>query len=146
MEKNKSPSSRQVLAELPTAAAKLTIKVGPAQLAEGTVPPDQARHLITTFGILGCDFSGIGGVILTLHVAPTLIILAFAELAITLASAALIAACGYIPASRPGDHQQSTERQPQWREPGRHDQLTPVLADQLAAEPAPTPDPAASRK
>jgi hypothetical protein len=104
MEKNKSPTTAALLAELPTAAAKLTIKVGPAQLAEGTVPPDQARHLITTFGILGCTFSGIGGAVLTLHVAPTLTALAFAELALAFVAAALIAVCAHVPASRPSDH------------------------------------------
>jgi hypothetical protein len=115
VEKNKSPTTAPVLAELPTAAAKLTIKVGPAQLAEGTVPPDQARHLITTFGILGSVFSGIGGAVLTLHVAPTLIALAFAELALAFAAVALIAACGHVSASRLSDHGRTTEGQPQLR-------------------------------
>ena len=104
MEKNKSPTTAAMLAELPTAAAKLTIQVGPAQLAEGTVPPDQARHLITTFGVLACIFSGIGGVILTLHIDPTLIALAFAELALAFVGAVLIAACGRAPASRESEH------------------------------------------
>ena len=112
MEKNKSPTTASRLAELPSAAAKLTIKVGPAQLAEGTVPPDQARHLITTFGILGCIFAGIGGAVLTLHVARTLIALAFAELALALAGAALIAACGHVPAHRENDHPAITAGQP----------------------------------
>lgn len=60
----------------------------------GTVPPDQARHLVTTFGILGSVFSGIGGVVLTLHIAPRLGGLALAELVLALAAAVLIAACG----------------------------------------------------
>ena len=115
MEKNKSPTTAALLAELPTAAAKLTIKVGPAQLAEGTVPPDQARHLITTFGILGCTFSGIGGAVLTLHVAPTLIALAFAELALAFVAAALIAACGHVAASQPSEQRGIAAAQPQQR-------------------------------
>jgi hypothetical protein len=113
MEKNKSPTTAPPLAELPTAAAKLTVKIGPAQLAEGTVPPDQARHLLTTFGILGCIFSGIGGAVLTLHVAPTLVALAFAELALALVGAALIAACGHVPASRESDQPGITAGPPQ---------------------------------
>lgn len=99
MAKNKSPTSGPPPAE-PTAAAKLTVKVGPAQLAEGTVPPEHARHLITTFGILGCMFSGIGGVVLTLHVAAGLTTLALAELALTLAATVLIAVCDRAAARR----------------------------------------------
>jgi hypothetical protein len=116
MAKNKSPTADLMLAERPTAAAKLTIKIGPAQLAEGTVPPDQARHLITTFGILGSIVSGIGGAVLTLHVAPTLIALAFAELVAALAAAALIAVCGHVPANGESDQTKGTEGQPQLRD------------------------------
>ena len=87
----KSPTAPLTFPEPPTAAARLVIKVGPAQLAEGTVPPDQARYLITTFGIGGCVLSGIGGAILTLRIAPARFTLAFAELALALAGAALIA-------------------------------------------------------
>src|SRR5690348_7171205 len=100
----KSPIAPLAFPEPPTAAARLVIKVGPAQLAEGTVPPDQARHLITTFGILGCIFSGIGGAVLTLHVAPARSALAFAELAIALAGAALIALAGRVPIRHGDDH------------------------------------------
>jgi len=120
MGKNKSPTAGLVLAELPTAAAKLTVEVGPAQLAEGTVPPGQARHLITTFGILGSILSGIGGVILTLHVDRSLIALAFAELAVALAGAALIAACGHVPGRRKGNAGAMTASQPRLLDrPGR---------------------------
>jgi hypothetical protein len=102
MAKNKPPTAGLVFPEPPTAAARLIIKVGPAQLAEGTVPPDQARHLITTFGILGCVVAGIGGAVLTLHAAPGLIALAIAELAVALAGAAFIALCARVPRRRKG--------------------------------------------
>ena len=85
----------------PTPAARLVIKVGPSQLAEGTVPPEHARHLITTFGVLGCVFTGVGGAVLTLHIAATLTILAFTELALALAASALIVACSRAAARGP---------------------------------------------
>ena len=85
--------------ELPTASANLTIKVGPAQpwgTAKGIVPPGQAHYLVTTFSMLGCAIAGIGGVVLTLHVAhgTTGVVLAFAELALALVVAVLIAVAG----------------------------------------------------
>jgi|SRR5690242_18524161 len=124
----KSPIAPLAFPEPPTAAARLVIKVGPAQLAEGTVPPDQARHLITTFGILGCIFSGIGGAVLTLHVAAAPSALAFAELAIALAGAALIALAGRVAVRRRDDHSR-TGAGPSWHpgspghgQPGSNDQ------------------------
>lgn len=104
MAKNKSPTADMVFPEPPTEAAKLSIQLGPAQLAEGTVPPDQAGHLITTFGILVCIVSGIGGAVLTLRAAPVFIALAFAELAVAIAGATLVALCGSVPARRKADH------------------------------------------
>jgi hypothetical protein len=120
MGKNKSPTAGLVFPEPPTAAARLIIKLGPAQLAEGTVPPDQARHLITTFGILGCIVSGIGGAVFTVRASPVHIALAFAELALALAGAALIARCGRIPARRKGGQGTVPATQPRPRvRPGR---------------------------
>jgi hypothetical protein len=98
--KNKSPTAPLPFPEPPTAAARLMIRVGPAHMAEGIVPPDQARHLITTFGILGCVFSGVGGAVLTLRIEPILLPLAFAQLALALASAVLIALAGRVPLRR----------------------------------------------
>jgi hypothetical protein len=98
--RNRPPTLEPVPDNL-TSAAKLTIKVGPSQLAEGTVPPEQARHLITTFGILGCVFSGVGGAVLTLHIAASLTTLAFAELILALVASALIALCSRATARRP---------------------------------------------
>jgi hypothetical protein len=94
MAKNKSPTSIPASGETPSPSAKLTIKVGPAQIAKGSVPPDQARHLITAFGILGSIFTGISGAVLTLRIAPDLINVAYVELIITLTAAVLIAVCG----------------------------------------------------
>jgi hypothetical protein len=102
--RNRQPTREPVPDRL-TSAAKLTIKVGPSQLAEGTVPPEQARHLITTFGIMGCVFSGVGGAVLTLHIAASLttlaFALAFAELILALVASALIALCSRATARRP---------------------------------------------
>jgi hypothetical protein len=83
-------------AEWPTTAASLIITVRPAQLAEQAVP-GQVRHLITTLGIMGSVWSGIAGMIVTLRTASTPVALAFAELALALAAAVLIAACGRTP-------------------------------------------------
>lgn len=81
-------------AEAPTGFAELEIQVGPAQswgTAKGKVPPDQAHHLITTFGVLGSAIAGIAGAVLTLRIASGLTAPAFAELALAVTSAVLIA-------------------------------------------------------
>jgi hypothetical protein len=88
--------------ERPTQAAELKLTVGPAT-AGGTVPPVEARYLITAFGIAACVTAGIAGVILTLRIASQvaalrvgdgITVLAFAELGLGLTGAALIALCG----------------------------------------------------
>jgi hypothetical protein len=99
----------------PSSRARLTIKVGPDEpaklalgvgpdrrwgTAEGTVPPDQARHLITAFCILGSAGTGIAGAVLTLRIAPSLTTPALAELILALAAAVLTAACSLTPARR----------------------------------------------
>lgn len=87
--------------EQPTQAAELKLTIGPAT-AGGTVPPGDAHHFITTFGIAGSVAAGIAGVVLTLriasgvvalHVDSGLTILALAELGLGLLGAALIAVC-----------------------------------------------------
>jgi len=89
--------------EQPSEAAQLKIKAEPARVkviarrwltAEGTVPPADARHLITTFGIVGCVVTGSVGVVLTLRIEPRLTSVAFAELAVALVAAILVAICG----------------------------------------------------
>jgi hypothetical protein len=89
---------------LPGPSAKLTIKVGPTQpwgIAEGTVPPDQAHHLITTFGIVASAFTGTGAAVLTLQIAPAhSTMLAFGELIAGLAAGILVAACSLRQARR----------------------------------------------
>lgn len=94
-----------------TPAAKLIIKVGPSQLAEGTVPPEQARHLITTFGILGCVFSGVGGAVVTLRISASLTTLAFAELVLALVAAVLIAIGSRAAAKKSAGHRRSKVRE-----------------------------------
>jgi hypothetical protein len=84
----------------PTGFAELEISLGPTPRARGRVPPDQAHYFITTFGMLGSVASGIGGAVLTLHVAAGLTGLALAELGLALAAALLIAICGQTQASR----------------------------------------------
>lgn len=60
------------------------------------MPDDQARHLITTFGILGSSCAGIGGAVLTLRGHPGLDLLPLAELGLGFFASVLIAACGII--------------------------------------------------
>jgi hypothetical protein len=102
------PNPDPALPEPPSPSARLTISVGPAQLglgtAEGTVPPDQAHHLITTFGIVASASTGIVGAILTLRIAPTLTAIAYAELALALIAVVIIAICGRNPGGRKGGH------------------------------------------
>jgi hypothetical protein len=81
-------------AETPTPFAELEIQVGPAQpwgTARGRVPPDQANHLISAFGALGSATAGIAGAVLTLRINAGLTGPAYAELALALVAAALIA-------------------------------------------------------
>lgn len=81
-------------AETPTTFAELEIQVGPAQpwgTARGRVPPDQANHLISAFVALGNVTAGITGAVLTLRISPGLTGPAYAELAIALIAALLIA-------------------------------------------------------
>jgi hypothetical protein len=80
--------------ESPSPYAALTVKLGPAErwgTAEGKVPPEQAHHLITTFGIVSSVIAGITGSVLTLRIAAGLAGPAYAELGIAAAAAALIA-------------------------------------------------------
>jgi len=90
-------------AEQPTQAAELKVAVGPAT-AGGSVPPGEAHHYITTFGILVSVIAGIAGAVLTLRigsgvltlrVTSGLTILGLAELGVALASAVIIAICGW---------------------------------------------------
>ena len=100
-----SPAERQPdQVERPSRAARLTIKAEPARMkvtarrwltAEGTVPQADARHLISTFGIVGCVVAGCASAVLTMHAGDGLTSVAFAELAVALAAAILIAVCGF---------------------------------------------------
>ena len=96
------PAAGEPPVERPTQAAELRLTVGPAT-AGGTVPPVEARYLITAFGIASCITAGIAGVILTLRIASRvaalragdgITVLALAELGLGLAGAVLIALCG----------------------------------------------------
>jgi hypothetical protein len=63
-------------AEAPTAYAELCIQLGPAQqwgTAKVKVPPEQARHLITTLAIASSALAGLAGAVLALRVAGGLV-------------------------------------------------------------------------
>jgi hypothetical protein len=91
------------LEEQPTQAAQLKITEQPARLkitaprwgtAEGIVPPSEAHHLITTFGLVVSALTGAASAVLTLSIDPHLIALAGLELVLAAAVAVLIAVCG----------------------------------------------------
>jgi hypothetical protein len=80
--------------EPPSPYAELVVQLGPAQpwgTAKGKVPPEQAHHLITTFGIVSSLVAGIAGTVLTLRIAAGLTGPAYAELGVACAAAGLIA-------------------------------------------------------
>ncbi len=103
-------------AEQPTQAAELKLAVGPAT-AGGSVPPGEAHHYITTFGILVSVIAGIAGAVLTLRigsgvttlrVTSGLTVLGLAELGLALASAVIIAICGRSRKSQAAEHAPSS--------------------------------------
>jgi hypothetical protein len=59
-------------------------------------------------GVLGSAITGTGGVILTLHIAPRLTPLAFAELALGFVAAVLITARGRAPVNGEGKRERNS--------------------------------------
>ena len=105
-----SQPSLEAVAETPSQHAELMISIGPAPqwgTAKGLVPASQAHHLVTTFGILGSLATGTGGAVLTLHADPSFTGPAYAELALALVSAILIAACSRTRAKVKGRRQKA---------------------------------------
>jgi hypothetical protein len=99
--------------EPPSPYAELTVQLGPARrwgAAKGKVPPEQAHHLITTFGIVSIVIAGIVGSVLTLRIAAGLTVAAYAELGVALAAAALIAFRPGNPRGRPQALPEARER------------------------------------
>jgi hypothetical protein len=96
MERTSQPSLKTAAAEPATEDAELMISIGPAPpwgTAKGLVPADQAQRLVTTSGILGSLAVGIGGAVLTLRAGSGFTVPAYAELALALVCAVLIAVC-----------------------------------------------------
>jgi hypothetical protein len=101
-------------AEAPTSSAKLEIKT--AQLtgsASARVPPNDARYMMTTFGIMGSLFIGIGGAVLTLQISAALTGAVLAELLVTLVTVAVIALSSRIRADRSDDQAKAFSRRHQ---------------------------------
>jgi hypothetical protein len=95
------PSSSRSLtpADAPSPAAELMITLRPTELratSHGIVPADQARTLVTTFGMVTSAIAGITGAVLTLSIdhGSTGVTLALAELALALVVAVLVAVVG----------------------------------------------------
>jgi hypothetical protein len=96
-------------ASVPTAAdaltpsAKLVITLDKAGgTAETHVPPGEASHMITTFGIVVTGCAGIGGAVLMVWFSPGLAGLALADLMLTFAIVVVTAAVGLIRADKRG--------------------------------------------
>ncbi len=110
MERTRPPSLDAAVAEAATQHAELMISIGPAPqwgTAKGLVPADQAHHLVTTFGILGSLVTGTGGAVLILRAGPGFTVSAYAELALALVCAVLIAACSRTGAKVKGRRQKA---------------------------------------
>jgi hypothetical protein len=82
------------LTEQPSPSAQLKLEARMLGTAEGIVPPGEAHHLVTTFGMVGSCVTGVAGAVLTLRIDRGLVGIALAELVLALAIAMLIAACG----------------------------------------------------
>jgi hypothetical protein len=102
MAENSAAPLALAVEEQPTAAAELKITERPAQLkitgqwwgtAEGNVPPSEAHHLITTFGLVMSAFTGAASSVVTLRIDPHLVALAVFELIFAAVVAGLIAFC-----------------------------------------------------
>jgi hypothetical protein len=90
---NSSPTTDQgVPIERPTGSATLTITLGPSRFG-GNAEGNQAHYLVATFGIVVSALIGVGGAVLTLHIATNLTTLAMGELGLGLAASVLIAVC-----------------------------------------------------
>jgi hypothetical protein len=95
MGKENQSGAEDVPAPGPNAELTLSINsVPPGGALKGLVPADQAHHLITTLGILGSAVAGTAGAVLTLHVSRDGAAPVYAELALALIAAVLIAVCG----------------------------------------------------
>jgi hypothetical protein len=95
MKTDNQPGEADLPAPGPDAELVLSINsVPPGGALKGRVPADQAHHLITTSGILASGIAGITGAVLTLHAPGESAAAAYAELALALIAAVLIAVCG----------------------------------------------------
>jgi hypothetical protein len=105
-----SASARQATpaaAEAPTSSAGLHIRTTTLSgTATANVPPNDARYMITTFGIMGTLFIGIGGTVLTLRVSAALTGVALAELLVTVVTIIVIALSSRTRADRSSDQRQ----------------------------------------
>jgi hypothetical protein len=98
----------------PSQYAELNIKVGPDHRwasVQGSVPPDQAHHLVTALSIWGSIATGIVGAVFTLRIGSNLSVLAAAELIAGLLAAALITACSFAESLRRKPEAASSQEQ-----------------------------------
>jgi hypothetical protein len=115
MERTSQPSLEAAVAEPPSQHAELMISIGPAPqwgTAKGLVPADQAHHLVTASGILGSLAIGTGGAVFILHAGPGFAVAAYAELALALVCAVLIAVCSRTKANVKGRRQKAASPSP----------------------------------
>jgi len=91
------------------ASLKVILGAVPRQWGDvsATVPPSQARHLITISGILASVITGTAGAVFTLRASTKLAVPAYAELALALVAAVLVAVCNVTKAEGHGTAQTS---------------------------------------
>jgi hypothetical protein len=94
--------------------------------AQGSVPPDQAGHLIATFGILGAAGVGATAAVLTVRISASLTGVAFGELAVALVAMVLIAGCSLGRARRQEQARQRSHGPDAPVSSGRPDHSTPA--------------------
>jgi hypothetical protein len=131
MEVNGQPSDGEADKVSERASLKVILGAVPRQWGDVTaiVPPSQARHLVTIAGILGSVITGAAAAVLTLHASTKLAVPAYAELALALIAAVLIAVCNLTEAKEQGTAQPSVMAAEQSQEITR------------PPEPEPAPDP-----
>lgn len=100
------------------ASLKVILGAVPRQWGDlrATVPPSQARHLITISGILGCVITGTASAVLTLQLSARLVVPAYAEVALALIGAVLMAFCSLTETRKQGTAQPCAVRVEQARE------------------------------
>jgi hypothetical protein len=135
VEASSQPADQAVDKASEHASLKVSLGAVPRRWGDVTaiVPPGQARHMITVTGLLGSVITGTTAAVLTLHTSTGLVAPAYAELALALVAALLVAICHFA-----GGRRDSTAEGPG----GMAHQSQEITGP---SRPRPTPGPRAPR-